>query len=205
MSTNGTKGIMLLSFILLLSGCEWRNQPTMAERNPIDHIESKAASTATEVGKRKDSVEPGKHIDIVNGSGGKIGSAMLLPLADGVKIQVEVSGLTPGKHGIHIHENGVCTAPDFTSAGAHLNPAGKLHGFDNPQGPHAGDMMNLEVGADGKGKAELMNKMVTLSKDKPNSLLKQGGTSLVIHEAVDDYKTDPSGNSGARIACGVIL
>jgi Cu-Zn family superoxide dismutase len=208
MNRTGIKGIMVLSLscMVLLSGCEWRNQPTMAERNPIDHqMESNATSSATEMEKRKDAADVGKHIDIINGSGAKIGSAMLYPLADGVKIQVEASGLAPGMHGIHIHQNGVCTAPDFTSAGAHLNPTGKQHGFDNPLGPHVGDLMNLEVGADGIGKAELVNKMVTLTKDKPNSLLKQGGTSLVIHEAADDYKTDPAGNSGARIACGVIL
>ncbi|NHN30649.1 superoxide dismutase family protein [Paenibacillus sp. S3N08] len=181
----------------------------MAERHPTgQHDESKATSAesaSTEMGKRKESAEMVKHIDIVNGSGAKTGTATLSAVADGVKIQVEVMGLTPGKHGIHIHQNGVCTGPDFTSAGAHLNPTGKQHGFENPQGPHIGDLMNLEVGTDGTGKAELLNKMVTLSKDKANSLLKAGGTSLIIHEAADDYKTDPAGNSGARIACGAIV
>jgi Cu-Zn family superoxide dismutase len=204
MSRYGKQGVVLLSCVLLLSACEWKNQPTMVERGePTQHhMESEAASTAPDA--NRDSSALVKRIDIVNGKGVKTGTAVLSPTVDGVKIQVDVAGLTPGKHGIHVHQMGVCTGPDFKSAGEHLNPYGKQHGFENPLGPHVGDMLNLEVGADGKGHAELVNKMVTLDKDKANSILKTGGTSLVIHEAEDDYKTDPSGNSGARIACGVI-
>lgn len=205
MSRNRNRGFALLSCIMLLSGCEWSNQPTLAERTPQHghQAESAAVSTATEMA--KDSGPMIKRIDIINSKGIKTGTAVLSSIPEGVKMQVEVTGLAPGKHGIHIHQYGVCTGPDFKTAGEHLNPEGKKHGFNNPQGPHAGDLLNLEVGADGKGRAELVNKMVTLDKDKANSLLKQGGTSLVIHEAEDDYMTDPSGNSGARIACGVIL
>ena len=143
------------------------------------------------------------HADIVNAQGQKIGTAKILAAKEGVKIEVNVSQLPPGIHGIHIHNVGKCDGPDFTSAGPHLNPYTKKHGKDNPEGPHAGDLLNIEVNADGIGKATLLDKMVTLS-DGPNSIFHEGGTAIVIHAKEDDYKTDPAGNSGARIACGVI-
>ena len=114
-----------------------------------------------------------------------------------------MSQLPPGKHGIHIHAVGKCEGPAFTTAGGHLNPDAKKHGKENPEGPHAGDLLNLEVKADGTAKATLLDTMVTLG-DGPNSVFHEGGTAIVIHEKEDDYKTDPAGNSGARIACGVI-
>jgi Cu-Zn family superoxide dismutase len=141
--------------------------------------------------------------DILNAQGQKIGSAQVRTSGSGVRIDVEVSGLTPGLHGIHIHNVGKCDGPDFTTAGPHLNPASKKHGKDNPQGPHAGDLLNLQVKADGGGKATLLDSNATLGAGA-NSLFHEGGTSLVIHADADDYKTDPAGNSGARIACGVI-
>jgi Cu-Zn family superoxide dismutase len=106
-------------------------------------------------------------------------------------------------HGIHIHNVGKCEGPEFTSAGPHFNPSSKKHGTDNPEGPHGGDLLNLEVKADGVGKASLLDLNATLGEG-PNSIFHEGGTSLVIHASPDDYKTDPSGNSRARIACGVI-
>ena len=143
------------------------------------------------------------HADIVNTQGQKIGSAIVHPSNGGVRIDVQVSQLPVGTHGIHIHTVGKCEGPAFTTAGGHFNPASKKHGKENPEGPHAGDLQNIEVGADGTGKASLSDLNVTLG-DGPNSLLHEGGTALVIHEKADDYKTDPAGNSGARIACGVI-
>jgi superoxide dismutase, Cu-Zn family len=116
---------------------------------------------------------------------------------------VNVSQLPPGKHGIHVHAVGKCDGPAFTTAGGHLNPDTKKHGKDNPEGPHAGDLLMIEAKADGTAKATLLDTMVTLG-DGPNSVFHEGGTSIVIHEKEDDYKTDPAGNSGARIACGVI-
>ena len=112
--------------------------------------------------------------------------------------------LAQGVHGIHFHEKGKCKGPDFESAGAHLNPGKKQHGFQNPKGFHAGDLPNVTVKDDGTVNADLVTNQVTLEKGQPNSLLKKGGTALVIHAQADDYKTDPSGNSGARIACGAI-
>ena len=143
------------------------------------------------------------HADIVNAQGQKVGTATIHPSGSGVRIDVEVSQLPPGTHGIHIHTVGKCEGPAFTSAGAHFNPTSKKHGRDNPEGPHGGDLLNIEVGADGTGKASLLDPNATLGQG-PNSLFHEGGTAPLIHEKADDYKTDPSGNSGARIACGVI-
>jgi Cu-Zn family superoxide dismutase len=143
------------------------------------------------------------HADIVNAQGQNIGSAKIVPAKKGVKIEVNVSQLPPGKHGIHVHAVGKCDGPAFTTAGGHLNPDTKKHGKDNPEGPHAGDLLMIEAKADGTAKATLLDTMVTLG-DGPNSVFHEGGTSIVIHEKEDDYKTDPAGNSGARIACGVI-
>ena len=143
------------------------------------------------------------HADIVNAQGQNIGTAKILPAKKGVKIEVSVAQLPPGKHGIHIHAVGKCEGPAFTTAGGHLNPDTKKHGKDNPEGPHAGDLLMIDVKADGTAKATLLDTMVTLG-DGANSLFHDGGTSIVIHEKEDDYKTDPTGNSGGRIACGVI-
>ena len=145
------------------------------------------------------------HADIMNAAGTKIGTAKISASGKGVKIAVAVSQLTPGEHGIHIHTVGKCEAPGFTSAGGHFNPTSAHHGAQNTQDPHPhlGDLMNLTVGQDGSAKASLVANGVTLG-DGANSLFHEGGTSLVIHAKADDMKSDPSGNSGDRIACGVI-
>lgn len=141
---------------------------------------------------------------IINTKGTKIGTAELTPVTEGVKIHLIADKLPPGMHGIHFHEVGLCEKPDFVSSGMHFNPQNKQHGFDNPQGFHAGDLPNIQVGTDGKVNVDLISKSVTLDKGKPNSILRDQGVSLIIHEKSDDYLTDPSGNSGSRIACGVI-
>src|SRR5690625_287546 len=141
---------------------------------------------------------------MVNTDGANIGVATLTQEADGVNVAIDVSGLSKGTHGFHIHEKGMCEPPTFESAGEHFNPTDMAHGFDNPEGPHAGDLPNLEVSEDGKVQESFVNEMVTLIKDHPNSLLSEGGTSLVIHAEPDDNISQPSGDSGARIACGVI-
>lgn len=144
------------------------------------------------------------HADIVGTDGKKIGIAKLTEAKNGVNITVEVSGLARGQHGMHIHETGSCTPPDFKSAGNHFNPLNKKHGTQNPAGEHIGDLPNLIVMEDGKGDAKALARGATLRKGK-TSLLKEGGTAIVIHAQPDDYQTDPAGNSGSRVACGVIV
>ena len=137
-------------------------------------------------------------------TGREVARATLIERSEGVVISIEGSGLPPGEHGFHIHDAGECHPPDFKSAAGHFNPEGKEHGFENPRGSHAGDLPNLAVGDDGKVKTQRLARGVTLSGTGKTSLLKPGGTSLVIHEKPDDYKTDPDGSAGKRIACGAI-
>jgi len=145
------------------------------------------------------------HADLANTQGQKIGTAKITSTATGVKIAVNVADLTPGEHGIHIHTAGKCEAPAFTTAGGHFNPTNAHHGSHNAQEPHphAGDLGNLTVDQSGKGKAQFTVEGATLG-DGANSLFHDGGTSLVIHAKADDLMSDPSGNSGDRVACGVI-
>jgi Cu-Zn family superoxide dismutase len=138
-----------------------------------------------------------------NAQGQTLASATLTEVAQGVRVAITAVSLAPGSYGAHIHATGRCDAPDFTSAGGHWNPGGRQHGKENPQGMHKGDLPNLLVGADGRGSLEYVIAGATLD-GAPAPILDADGAALVIHAAADDYRTDPSGNSGARIACGTI-
>jgi Cu-Zn family superoxide dismutase len=135
--------------------------------------------------------------------GETVGNATLTQSADGsVRLQVQVRGLPAGQHGIHFHQFGAC-APTFGAAGDHYNPMGTMHGLENPNGPHAGDLPNLTVNADGTGSLDTTTRLVTVASG-PMTVFDADGTALIIHAFVDDQKTDPSGNSDGRIACAVI-
>jgi superoxide dismutase, Cu-Zn family len=149
---------------------------------------------------------PGTHAaaELKDKDGKTVGRALLREVSDGVLVRLEVKGLTPGLHAVHVHAVGKCEAPAFTTAGGHFNPTQKKHGFKSPEGAHAGDLPNMLVAKDGAGRFEALDDAITL-KAGPASVFDADGSALVIHAGADDYVTDPAGNSGDRVACGVIV
>ena len=144
-------------------------------------------------------------VDIKNAAGEDVGSATFKTVKKGVKVTIALKDLPVGIHGVHIHQNASCVGPDFKSAGPHFNPDGKMHGFENAMGHHNGDLpKNVTVQEDHTGSATFVVTSLSLDKAAANSLFANGGTSILVHEKADDMKTDPSGNAGNRIACGVI-
>ncbi len=138
-----------------------------------------------------------------DGQGKQVGEVELVQLTNGVLLRMVLKGVPPGERAFHIHAVGKCEAP-FTSAGPHFNPSNHKHGLEAKEGSHAGDMPNLHIPASGELKIEVVNTMVTLAKGQPTSLFDADGSSIVIHAGKDDYKSDPAGNAGDRIVCGVV-
>ncbi len=138
-----------------------------------------------------------------NADGKNVGAVTLTQTPAGVLLSLTVKGLPAGEHAFHVHAVGKCEAP-FTSAGGHFNPGGKKHGMMAAEGHHAGDMPNLHIPSTGELTVEVVNAAITLEKGKPNSVFDADGSAVIIHAGKDDYKTDPTGDAGGRIACGVI-
>ena len=165
----------------------------IAQRAKDGAAASKKSATAT----------PPATAEVKTADGKDVGIVTLTQTRSGVRLSGSLKGLPAGEHALHVHSVGKCEPP-FTSAGPHFNPAQKKHGKLNPEGHHAGDMDNIVVPASGNLALKMVNKDITLEKGKPNSVFQEGGTAVVIHAAKDDYTTDPTGNAGDRIACGVV-
>ena len=146
---------------------------------------------------------PSAAASLKDGSGRVVGTAVVLQDGSSVRILMDLTGLPPGDKAVHIHEVGQCDPPSFDSAAGHFNPTGAQHGTANPRGPHAGDLPNVTIDASGRGHLEVTTNRVTLEKGS-TSLLDANGSAIVVHANADNTRTDPDGESGARLACGVL-
>lgn len=178
-----------------------KSSPPSSDLAPV-RIAQRAKDGAA-ASKKSDTATPPATADVKTADGKDVGTVTLTQTRTGVRLSGSLKGLPAGEHALHMHSVGKCEPP-FTSAGPHFNPAQKKHGKLNPEGHHAGDMDNIVVPASGNLALKMVNKDITLEKGKPNSVFQEGGTAVVIHAAKDDYTTDPTGNAGDRIACGVV-
>ncbi|MGH7663261.1 MAG: superoxide dismutase family protein [Gemmatimonadaceae bacterium] len=172
---------MSLIASFLLGGCSIFNRGSDVEATPVESV----------------------RVTLANSSSETVGEALLRQTVRGVLITLDLSAVPPGTHAMHIHSVGQCDPPAFDSAGDHFNPAGRSHGALDPQGMHAGDLPNVHAPESGRLRVDVLVENVMLAGGE-NGLFDADGSSLVIHTFADDYRTDPSGNAGSRIACGVI-
>ncbi|WP_373894121.1 superoxide dismutase family protein [Virgibacillus natechei] len=202
--------IFVLALALVLSACGGDEQEPDNPQQDYQDQEEKSSegnteNTDEEAEQTSATEEEEKLISLTGNDGDVVATATLTEDESGVAISLEGADLPSGTHGFHIHENPSCEqAGGFESAGGHFNPTDANHGFDDPEGPHAGDLPNIEVNEDGTVEEEVTADMVTLEKGQDNSLYAGGGTALMIHSGADDYISQPSGDAGDRIACGVI-
>jgi Cu-Zn family superoxide dismutase len=178
------KSILLGVIALAAAGCASTDEPETAS----DSAPAPSEATA----------------EVRDSTGAVKARANIVEVGADLRVRVEAAGLARGAYGAHVHETGRCDPPGFTTAGAHWNPSARKHGKDNPAGMHKGDLPNLLVGTDGRGIFEVTIADAVLSGGRGAILLDGDGAAVVIHAAPDDFRTDPSGNSGARIACGVL-
>ncbi|HEY7000784.1 MAG TPA: superoxide dismutase family protein [Candidatus Udaeobacter sp.] len=164
-------------------------------------LAASAFTTSAETPEKKSSA-PLKAVAVLHPTAGNnvTGTVTFTEVADGVQVRAEISGLTPGNHGFHVHEFGDCSAADASSAGAHFNPMHKPHAGPDAPERHEGDMGNVQADASGKARLEYVDHQISLTNDQRSAI----GRSVVVHAKADDLKTQPSGDSGARVACGVI-
>lgn len=192
--------ILMLTIGMVLAACGGNEEPETEDEERVDEtIDEERNDVAEET---NESAE--EEVILINSGGEETATATLSEGDYGVNIALVGEDLPAGTHGFHIHETGACEQPDFESAGGHYNPTDANHGFDDPEGPHAGDMENIEVAEDGTINTEVTADMVTMEEDQETTLYPEGGTALVIHSGADDYESQPSGDAGERIACGVI-
>jgi len=205
--------VIAILLIAVLAACGTNNddednadENTETEEDAvIEDGESNTEDNETEEAPDNAAAEEEVLVSMEDVDGNVIATATLTEGESGVDISLDAGDLPSGTKGFHIHENAECEAPDFESAGGHYNPTDANHGFDDPDGPHAGDLPNIEVQEDGTASEEVTADMVTLDKEGDNSLYADGGTALVIHSDEDDYVSQPAGDAGDRIACGVII
>jgi superoxide dismutase, Cu-Zn family len=189
--------IMLVVSLAALAACDSAETPTVAAtRNAAEMAGAQLDNPLTGPG-----APPATRAvaTLRTPTGAPAGSVTINDAAEGMSLAINVEGLPPGPHGIHVHMTGRCDPPAFESAGAHWNPTTRRHGLENPEGAHAGDLPNLTVGSDGKGTTTQR-----LAGQRLAALLDADGAAIVVHARPDDQKTDPSGNSGGRIACGIV-
>jgi Cu-Zn family superoxide dismutase len=186
--------VRYLGCAFLLAAC--------AEQGGIDERGEEGPAETTAMEEAVTDTGPAR-ADVRDPEGNPVGEVELRETDGGVSLSGSLTGLSPGEHGFHIHETGLCEPPAFESAGGHFAPAGRQHGFEHPEGPHAGDLRNLEVAQDSTVMVSATDSLVTL-REGVNALLDDDGSALVIHSDPDDYRSQPSGASGDRIACGVI-